>query len=55
MNSHIFINKNGNTLMRKFKGVLSNKPSIGLLKLSVSNIIYSDEFSTNFAFKRTEL
>ncbi len=46
MNSHIFINKNGNTLMRKFEGVLSNKPSIGLLKLSVSNIIYSDEFST---------
>ena len=27
-NSHIFTNKNGNTLMREFEGVLSNNPSI---------------------------
>lgn len=25
MHSHIFTNKNGNTLMREFEGVLSNK------------------------------
>ena len=28
MNSHIFTNKNGNTLMREFEGVLSNNSSI---------------------------
>lgn len=27
-NSHIFTNKNGNTLMREFEGVLNNNPSI---------------------------
>ena len=26
--SHIFTNKNGNTLMREFEGVLSNNPTI---------------------------
>lgn len=28
MNSHIFTNKNGNTLMREIEGVLSDNPSI---------------------------
>ena len=28
MHSHIFTNKNGNTLMREFEGVLSNNPAI---------------------------
>ncbi len=28
MNSHIFTNKNDNTLMREFEGVLSNNSSI---------------------------
>lgn len=28
MHSHIFTNKNGNTLMREFEGVLSNNPTI---------------------------
>lgn len=34
MNSHIFTNKNGNTLMREFEGVLSNNPSVGFLRAS---------------------
>lgn len=28
IHSHIFTNKNGNTLMREFEGVLSNNPTI---------------------------
>ncbi len=34
INSHIFTNKEGNTLMREFEGVLSNNPLSYLLPFS---------------------
>lgn len=45
MNSHIFTNKNGNTLMREFEGVLSNNPSIKNLDAVVGFLRASGYFS----------
>lgn len=44
-NSHIFTNKNGNTLMREFEGVLSNNPSIKNLDAMVGFLRASGYFS----------
>ena len=45
MNSHIFTNKNGNTLMCEFEGVLSNNPSIKNLDAVVGFLRASGYFS----------
>lgn len=45
INSHIFTNKNGNTLMREFEGVLSNNPSIKNLDAMVGFLRASGYFS----------
>lgn len=45
MNSHIFTNKNGNTLMREFEGVLNNNPSIKNLDAMVGFLRASGYFS----------
>lgn len=45
MNSHIFTNKNGNTLMCEFEGVLSNNPSIKNLDAVVGFLHASGYFS----------
>ena len=45
MNSHIFTNKNGNTLMCEFEGVLSNNPSIKILDAVVGFLRASSYFS----------
>ena len=44
-NSHIFTNKNGNTLMREFEGILSNNPSIKNLDAIVGFLRASGYFS----------
>lgn len=44
-NSHIFTNKNGNTLIREFEGVLSNNPSIKNLDAMVGFLRASGYFS----------
>ena len=44
-NAHIFTNKNGNTLMREFEGVLSNNPSIKNLDAMVGFLRASGYFS----------
>lgn len=44
-NSHIFTNKNGNTLMREFEGVLCNNPSIKNLDAMVGFLRASGYFS----------
>lgn len=44
-NSHIFTNKNGNTLMREFEGVLNNNPSIKNLDAMVGFLRASGYFS----------
>lgn len=44
MNSHIFTNKNGNTLIREFEGVLSNNPSIKNLDAMVGFLWASGYF-----------
>ncbi|KAB1287066.1 NgoFVII family restriction endonuclease, partial [Akkermansia sp. BIOML-A66] len=45
INSHIFTNKNGNTLMREFEGVLSNNPLIKNLDAMVGFLRASGYFS----------
>ena len=45
MNSHIFTNKNGNTLMCEFEGVLSNNPSIKNLDAVVGFLRAAGYFS----------
>lgn len=45
MNSHIFTNKNGNTLICEFEGVLSNNPSIKNLDAVVGFLRASGYFS----------
>lgn len=45
MNSHIFTNKNGNTLMCEFEGVLSNNPSIKNLDAVIGFLRASGYFS----------
>ena len=45
MNSHIFTNQNGNTLMCEFEGVLSNNPSIKNLDAVVGFLRASGYFS----------
>lgn len=45
MNSHIFTNKNGNTLMREIEGALSNNPSIKNLDAMVGFLRVSGYFS----------
>ena len=52
MHSHIFTNKNGNTLMREFEGVLSNNPTIKNLDAvvgfgSVSNSVSGVSLQTS--------
>ena len=44
-NSHIFTNKNGNTLMREFEGILTNNPSIKNLDAVVGFLRASGYFS----------
>ncbi len=44
-NSHIFTNKNGNTLIREFEGILSNNPSIKNLDAVVGFLRASGYFS----------
>ena len=43
--SHIFTNKNGNTLMREFEGVLSNNPTIKNLDAVVGFLRASGYFT----------
>lgn len=45
ISSHIFTNKNGNTLIREFEGVLSNNPSIKNLDAMVGFLRASGYFS----------
>ena len=45
MHSHIFTNKNGNTLMREFEGVLSNNPTIKNLDAVVGFLRASGYFT----------
>ena len=45
MHSHIFTNKNGNTLMREFEGVLSNSPTIKNLDAVVGFLRASGYFT----------
>lgn len=45
INSHIFTNKKGNTLMREFEGILSNNPSIKNLDAVVGFLRASGYFS----------
>lgn len=52
MNSHIFTNKNGNTLMCEFEGVLSNNPSIKNLDAVVGFLRASGYFSLRPFFRQ---
>lgn len=45
MHSHIFTNKNGNTLMCEFEGVLSNNPTIKNLDAVVGFLRASGYFT----------
>lgn len=53
MHSHIFTNKNGNTLMREFEGVLSNKnldAVVGFLRASA--LLFNVSFLIRVAFEQ---